>query len=153
MEDDSAFKRNEILPHATTQMNIVDIMWIFHNKPVRKRKIYIQFIWRVNSVKWKSLSRVWYFATPWTIQSLKFSRPEFWSEYPFPSPGDHPNPGIEPRTPTLQRGKYIKTKVNWKAKVEWWLPEVGRMGIMGSYCLMGTEFQFGKMNSSKNGQW
>ena len=26
MEDDSAFKRNEILPHATTQMNIVDIM-------------------------------------------------------------------------------------------------------------------------------
>ena len=30
-------------------------------------------------VKWKSLSRVWLFATPWTIQSMEFSRPEYWS--------------------------------------------------------------------------
>ena len=29
--------------------------------------------------KWKSLSRVWLFATPWTIQSVEFSRPEYWS--------------------------------------------------------------------------
>ena len=28
---------------------------------------------------WKSLSRVWLFATPWTIQSIEFSRPEYWS--------------------------------------------------------------------------
>ena len=27
---------------------------------------------------------------------------EYWSEYPFPSPGDLPNPGIKPRSPTLQ---------------------------------------------------
>ena len=33
---------------------------------------------------------------------MEFSRPEYWSEYPFPSPGDLPNPGIEPRSPTLQ---------------------------------------------------
>ena len=26
---------------------------------------------------------------------MEFSRPEYWSEYPFPSPGDLPNPGIE----------------------------------------------------------
>ena len=42
------------------------------------------------------------FATPWTIQSLGFSRPEYWSGQPFPSPGDLPNPGIQPRAPTLQ---------------------------------------------------
>ena len=40
--------------------------------------------------------------TPWTIQSMEFSRPEYWNEQPFPSPGDLPNPGIEPKSPTLQ---------------------------------------------------
>ena len=33
---------------------------------------------------------------------MEFSRPEYWSEQPFPSPGYLPNPGIEPRSPTLQ---------------------------------------------------
>ena len=33
---------------------------------------------------------------------MEFSRPEYWSAYPFPSPGDLPNSGIEPRSPTLQ---------------------------------------------------
>ena len=33
---------------------------------------------------------------------MVFSRPEYWSEYSFPSPGDLPNPGIEPRSPVLQ---------------------------------------------------
>ena len=41
-------------------------------------------------------------ATPWTIQSMEFSRPEYWSVQLFPSPGDLPNPGIEPRSPALQ---------------------------------------------------
>ena len=39
---------------------------------------------------------------PSTIQSMKFSRPEYWSGEPFPSPGNLPNSGIEPRSPTLQ---------------------------------------------------
>ena len=33
---------------------------------------------------------------------MEFSRPEYWSGYPFPSPGDLPNPGIEPNCPSLQ---------------------------------------------------
>ena len=33
---------------------------------------------------------------------MEFSRPEYWSGYPFPPPGDRPNPGIKPRSPTLQ---------------------------------------------------
>ena len=37
-----------------------------------------------------------------TIQSMEFSRPEYWSEQPFPSPGDLPNPGIEPNSPALK---------------------------------------------------
>ena len=33
---------------------------------------------------------------------MEFSRPEYWSGLPFPSPGDLPNPAIEPRSPTLR---------------------------------------------------
>ena len=33
---------------------------------------------------------------------MEFSRPEYWSGYPFPSPGDFPNPGIKPRSSALQ---------------------------------------------------
>ena len=36
------------------------------------------------------------------MQSMEFSRPEYWSGQLFPSPGDLPNPGIKPRSPTLQ---------------------------------------------------
>ena len=45
--------------------------------------------------------------TPWTVArqaplSMEFSRQEYWSGLPFPPPGDLPNPGIEPGSPTLQ---------------------------------------------------
>ena len=54
----------------------------------------------------KSLSRVQLFATPWTIAhqappSMGSSRQDSWSGLPFPSPGDLPDPGIEPRSPAL----------------------------------------------------
>ena len=47
------------------------------------------------------------FATPWTVacqgpSSMEFPRQEFWSGFPFPSPGYLPDPGIEPGCPTLQ---------------------------------------------------
>ena len=38
----------------------------------------------------------------WYLTICKISRPEYWSGQPFHSPGDLPNPGIEPRSPTLQ---------------------------------------------------
>ena len=38
----------------------------------------------------------------WTTQSLEFSRPEYWSGKPFPSPGDLPNLGIEHSSHALQ---------------------------------------------------
>ena len=40
-------------------------------------------------------------ATPWIIQSMDLSRPEYWNGYPFPSPGDLSNLGIKPRSPAL----------------------------------------------------
>ena len=57
--------------------------------------------------KVKSLSCVRLFATPWTVAyqaspSMGFSRQEYWRGLPFPSPGDLPDPGIEPGSPTLE---------------------------------------------------
>ena len=59
-----------------------------------------------STVKVKSLSHVRLFATPWTVayqasQSMGFSRQEYWSGLPFPSAGDLPDLGIEPRSPAL----------------------------------------------------
>ena len=44
---------------------------------------------------------------PWTVARqaplpIEFSRQEYWSGLPFTSPEDHPDPGIEPRSPVLQ---------------------------------------------------
>ena len=49
------------------------------------------------------------FATPWTIAcqaplSMRFPRQEFWSRLPFSSPGDLPDPGIQPASPPWQAG-------------------------------------------------
>ena len=55
----------------------------------------------------KSLSRSDSLRPPWTVAyqaspSMGFSRQEYWSGLPFPSPGDLPDPGIEPRSPALE---------------------------------------------------
>ena len=65
-------------------------------------------------------SRVWLFVTLWTIAlqaplSMGFSRQEYWSGVPFPSPGDLPDPGIEPRSlmsPTFAGG-FFTTSTTW----------------------------------------
>ena len=59
------------------------------------------------SGKCSVLSHVQLFATPWTTAcqaplSMGFFRQKYWIGLPFPSPGDLPNPGIEPRSPALQ---------------------------------------------------
>ena len=57
--------------------------------------------------KVKSLTCVRLFAIPWTVAhqappSMRFSRQEYWSGLLFPSPGDLPDPGIDPRSPALE---------------------------------------------------
>ena len=62
-------------------------------------------IYNYTSIFWKTWtlhSHVRLFASPWTIQSMEFSRTEYRSGSPFPSLGNLPNPGIQPRSPTLQ---------------------------------------------------
>ena len=47
----------------------------------------------------KSFSRVQLFVTSWTIQSMEFFRPEYWSRQPFPSQGTFPTQGLNPGLP------------------------------------------------------
>ena len=63
-----------------------------------------RFLKLEEKVNVKSLSPVWLFVDPMhqAPLSMGFSRQEYWSGLPFPSPGDLPDPGIEPRSPTLQ---------------------------------------------------
>ena len=46
---------------------------------------------------------------------MEFSRTENWNGQPFPSPGDLPNPGIEPRSPALQADS-LPAEPQWKLK-------------------------------------
>ena len=76
-------------------------------------KVYTMLIWFIDKLQYyyrhprsevKSLSQVWLLATQWTVghqapPSMGFPRQEYWSGLPFPSLGDLPNPGIEPRSP------------------------------------------------------
>ena len=68
-----------------------------------------------------TLSYVWFFANPWTVACqaplcLGFSRQEYWSWLPFPTPGNLPDPEIE--TPSLvspaQAGRFFTTVPLWK---------------------------------------
>ena len=72
------------------------------NKKQEFSSLVLQYVVQVNS-----LSCVWLFLISWTVSyqdplSMEFSRQEHWSGLPFPSPGDLSDPGIEPRSPTLQ---------------------------------------------------
>ena len=49
----------------------------------------------------------------WKIPWMEFFRQEYWSGLPFPSPGDLPDPGIEPRSPALQANSLISEPLNF----------------------------------------
>ena len=58
-------------------------------------------------MKWECVLSGVSFVTPWTVvhqapPSMGFSKQERWSGLPFPSPGDLPDPGVEPASPALQ---------------------------------------------------
>ena len=86
--------------------------------------------WNVNV---KSFSRVWLFATLWTVAYqdplfMGFIRQEYWSGLPLPSPGHLPYPGIKPRSPTL-RADTLPSEPPGKT-------------LRVSYCLINPHFAF-----------
>ena len=107
----------------------------------------------------KSLSHVRLFTTPWTVAHkallfMGFSRQEYWSGLPCPTPGDLPNPGIEsasPVVPALQKdslpteppGKPIWTIGGYKSRQTWILTHtyICRCRYRYSYRNTGTDMQ------------
>ena len=68
------------------------------------------------------LSRVWVFATSWTVAhqdplSMELSRQEYWSGLPFPMPEDLPDTGLEPASPVSPAlaGKFFTHSSTWDA--------------------------------------
>ena len=64
------------------------------------------------------------FATPWTVAcqaplSMGFSSQIYWSQLPFPSPGDLPNPGIKPMSPILQVDSLLLSHLGSPVKECW----------------------------------
>ena len=51
--------------------------------------------------------------------SMEFSRQEYWSGFPFPFPGDLPDPGIKPRSPTLQADALPSEPPGKQILLEW----------------------------------
>ena len=106
------------------------------HKTIELYPLHGWIVWDVNSFFFIAckLSCIWLFQTPQTVAhqaplSMGFSRQEYWSGLPFPSPGDFPDPGTEPMFPvppalagifftTAPRGyvNYISQKVKKKKK-------------------------------------
>ena len=103
----------------------------------------------------KSLSCVQLFATLWTVAyqappSMGFSRQEYWSGLPFPSPGDLPDPEIEPGSPSLEADTLpsdppesphhtmdlIKLWLKWQ-----WRDFLGGPVVKNLLAMQGTGFQ------------
>ena len=67
--------------------------------------VFVELIFLLSCVSHSVMSDS--FESSWTVASqaslsMGFSGQEYWSGLPFPTPGDLPNPGIEPRSPALQ---------------------------------------------------
>ena len=78
--------------------------------------------------------------TPWTVTSqtplsMEFSRQQYWSGLLFPSTGDLPNPGIKPRSPTLQENSLMTEPPGKPKNTEYWsrqpIPSPGDLSNSG----------------------
>ena len=85
-----------------------EIQYVSEARPVTRLRIHTGDVTESQHILVvQSVGRVQVFVTPWTVArqappSMGFSRQGYWSGLPFPSPGDLPDPGIEPRSPALQ---------------------------------------------------
>ena len=84
--------------------------------------------------------------TPWTIAcqvplSMGFPRQEYWSGLPFPSPGDPPHPGIEPKSPALA-GRFFTPESPGKILVHEWVYMRTYVPVCSVGLLVITPFHF-----------
>ena len=88
--------------HPCISSNLIDCRWnlwiwsassLWLWRIVRQREVVVVLLLRC----------IWLFVTPWSVghQGPLFPRQEYWNGLPFPSPGDLPNPKIEPASPAL----------------------------------------------------
>ena len=82
--------------------------------------VFVELIFLLSCVSRSVMSNS--FASSWTIAnqaplSMGFSRQEYWSGLPFPTPGDLPNPGIEPRSPALQADSLLSESLRQKMSI------------------------------------
>ena len=82
---------------------------------------------------------------PGRLQSMKFSRPEYWSRQPFPSPVDLPKPGNEPRSPTMQANS-LPAEPQGRPRILEWVAHSFSSGSsqprnqMGVFCIASRFF-------------
>ena len=123
----SHFSRVCLWPHRCVYIKIMYVgirticrfrhpLGISEHTPVdKKTTVYVwekknnanRHMFYINTMLCCVLSHVWLSVTLWTVAlqaplTMEFYRQEYWSEFPFPPPGDLPSPGIEQTSPALQ---------------------------------------------------
>ena len=90
-------------PYMTTGKTIALFRWTFVSKVISlltvPSRLVIAFHPRSKCLNFMAEVTI---CSDFGAKSMQFSRPEYWSGLPFPSPGDLPNPGIKPRSRALQ---------------------------------------------------
>ena len=107
--------------------------------------------WKCESVE--SLSFVWLFVTPWTATlqaplSMEFSRPEYWSGFPFSPAKNLLNPGIEPRSPVLKAGSLLSEPSRKSYFTKWNKSDRERQVIISMWNLKTTAREYNKKADS-----
>ena len=115
----------QIISFVATGMAIEMIMLSEVSQRESQISYDITYMWNLKKEKKvKLLSHVQLCATPWTVAyhappSMEFSRQEYWSGLPFPSPGDLPDPGIKPRSSTLRQMLYHLSHQGSRKRYKW----------------------------------
>ena len=96
-----------MLLHSLVVVQLLNHVWLFVTPMDCSRPCFRVLHHLPEFAQVKLFSHVWLFAALWTVACqaplfMGFSRQEYWSGLPFPSPGDLPDPGIEAGSPTLQ---------------------------------------------------
>ena len=113
---------------------VMHISWWYNTMGTHYTYCFILFlslksVWNhsISAYMLSFFSRVWLFATLWTIAcqaslSMEFCRQVYWNGFPFPPPGDLPNPGIKPMfliSPALA-GSFFTISNSWEAHLLLW---------------------------------